>query len=93
MKTVPLKKVTASLAKYAKQSRKEPLLITSAGKAVAVVLPLDEADVESVKLSMNPEFIRIIERSRKSLKARGGLSDDEMRRRLGLASSDKQDKA
>jgi hypothetical protein len=33
--------------------------------------------------SVNPEFMKIIERSRRSLRKRGGLSIEQVRRRLG----------
>ncbi len=41
-------------------------------------------DWESISLSTNPEFMAIIERSRVRHRTEGGISSDEMRRRLGL---------
>jgi hypothetical protein len=40
--------------------------------------------MKTISLSTNPQFIAIIERSRARQKAEGGISSDEMRRRLGL---------
>ncbi len=43
-----------------------------------------KSDSETMKLSTNPKFIAIIEDSRARMKAEGGISSEEMRRRLGL---------
>lgn len=40
--------------------------------------------LETLRLSTDPKFVALIEWSRAQLKAEGGLSSDEMRRRLGL---------
>jgi hypothetical protein len=39
---------------------------------------------EMVALSTNPQFMALIERSRARHRAEGGISSEEMRRRLGL---------
>ncbi len=41
-------------------------------------------DWETESLSNNPKFLAILERSRKRLREEGGISSEEMRRRLGL---------
>ena len=46
----------------------------------------NEPDSESVSLVNNPRFLAIIERSRIRHEREGGISSDEMRRRLGLVS-------
>jgi len=43
----------------------------------------DTVDMETVSLSNNPKFIALIERSRARQKKEGGISIQEMRRRLG----------
>ena len=43
-----------------------------------------KTDAETISLSTNPKFLRIIERSRKRQRKEGSLSSDEMRRRLGI---------
>jgi hypothetical protein len=58
--------------------------------AVTTLLPSQirpicgDADWETESLSNNPKFLAILERSRKRLREEGGISSDEMRRRLGL---------
>jgi len=42
----------------------------------------DTVDTETVSLSNNPNFIALIERSRARQKKEGGISIQEMRRRL-----------
>ena len=84
MKTLELDKATASLAQYARRLRKEPVILTAHGKPIAALITMRNVDWETASLSTNPRFLAIIERSRARHKAEGGLSSDEMRRRLGL---------
>ncbi len=84
MKTLDLAKATAPLGEYARNVKKEPVVLTSNGKPVAALVAIENADLETVALSTHPEFIALIERSRARQKAEGGLSSQEMRRRLGL---------
>ena len=84
MTKVELKKASGSLSKYAQKARKAPIIVVKAGKPFAAVVPIRNADNETVSLSMNRKFLAIIERSRSRLKKEGGISSDEIRRRLGL---------
>lgn len=84
MKTIELDQATASLAEYARQVKSEPVLLTEQGSPVAALLSLEDVDEESLSLSTNPQFMEIIEQSRARLAAEGGISSEEMRRRLGL---------
>jgi prevent-host-death family protein len=84
MKTIELNQATASLAEYAREVKTEPVLLTQHGSPVAALVSLENMDQESLSLSTNPQFMEIIEQSRARLAAEGGISSDEMRRRLGL---------
>ena len=84
MKLMELEKATWSLARYVRGAHKEPIILTTHGKPVAALLFIGNVDWETVSLSTNPEFLEMIEESRKSLREEGGISEDEMRRRLGL---------
>ncbi len=53
-------------------------------KPVAALVPVGNADLETVTLSTSPSFLAVIERSRARQNAEGGISSEEMRRRLGL---------
>jgi len=84
MKVIEMSNAKATLAEYAKNVVNEPVVVTSDGKPVAALLSIDDIDLETVSLSTNPDFLAIIEHSRARLRAEGGISSQEMRRRLGL---------
>ncbi len=83
MKAIELSQVSA-LTPYVKPGRGGPLLLTDHGQVVATIVPANERDAESMLLSINPKFNAILARSRQRLETEGGLSSDEVRKRLGL---------
>jgi antitoxin (DNA-binding transcriptional repressor) of toxin-antitoxin stability system len=85
MKTIDIGQANDSLSEYAKHAEDLPLVITDHGEPVAALLAVPNADLETVSLSTNPKFIALIERSRQRQATQGGISSEEMRRRLGLA--------
>jgi prevent-host-death family protein len=87
MKTIDIAKATGSLAHYAKRAQKGPIILTSKGQPVAVLVPIDERDLESISLSKNPDFLAILERSWAKYQAEGGISIGEVRKRLGIKKS------
>ena len=82
MKKVELEKATKTLADYVKKVKKEPVIVTSEGKPLAVLIGLGGTDMETDSLSNNPKFIDLLERSRARLKYEGGISLEEMRELL-----------
>ena len=84
MKRMELEQATGSLAQYARGVRKEPIILTTHGKPTAALLFIGNVDWETMSLSANPDFLEIIQESRKSLREQGGLSEEELRKRLGL---------
>ncbi len=82
MKTVEVSKATLPLSDYTKEIKKEPVIITKEGRPVAILVSIPNADIETVSLTNNPKFIALIERSRAKQKSEGGISSEEMRRRL-----------
>jgi len=84
MKTIEMDQATRSLAECAREAGAEPLVIVQQGKPVAVLLPLENTDLETVALSTDPRFIELIQRSRSRLAEEGGLSSDAVRRELGV---------
>ena len=82
MKIVDVLKATSPLADYIEAVQSEPLVVTDHGVPTAVLLPLTNTDMETVALSTNPDFIALIERSRARAREEGGLSPEEMRRRV-----------
>jgi len=82
MKTVEVTKAKSSLEEYTKDAKKAPVVVTDEGKPIAVLVRIRNADLETVSLSNNPQFLDLIQRSRTRHKSEGGISAEEMRRRL-----------
>jgi prevent-host-death family protein len=75
---------TQPMATYVQQTERGPVVLTDNGRPVAVIVAIENADMETASLSLNPKFLAIIERSRARREREGGLSSDEVRRQLGL---------
>jgi antitoxin (DNA-binding transcriptional repressor) of toxin-antitoxin stability system len=84
MKTLEAEQATAPLAHYLQGLSEDPVILTVDGKPVAALVPIENADLETATLSTDPRFLALIERSRARQKSEGGISSDEMRRRLGI---------
>jgi len=84
LRIIDITEATRPLAAYAQQADTGPLVVTANGKPIAVVLPIENADTETIALSENPQFLAIIERSRERQKREGGLTSDQVRERLGV---------
>lgn len=80
MKVIERTAATGSLAEYTADIGDDPLVVTSHGQPVAALVPIQNADMETVALSTNREFLDLIERSR--ARAEGGIPSAEMRRRF-----------
>lgn len=83
MRSIELSEVSA-LVPLLPPGNQEPLVLTRNGQTVAAIVPADDQDIESLLLSINPQFQAILERSEQRLQSEGGLSSDEVRKRLGL---------
>ena len=84
MKTLEVTDSTASLAQCIRGVRKMPVILTRKGKPVAAIVSIEDGDWETISLSLNPKFIALIEQARAQLRAEGGVSSAEVRRRLRL---------
>ena len=84
MRTIELDKATAPLRTYAEGAQRELLVVTRRGKPMAAIVPVGGYDLESLSLSTNPRFLEIIAESRKRLEEEGGISIEEVRRRLKI---------
>ena len=82
MKVIDTRDATATLAEYATQIGNGPVIVTSEGRPVAALVPIENADLETVSLSTNREFLALIDRSRARVQAEGGIPSNEMRRRF-----------
>jgi prevent-host-death family protein len=79
MRIAPLADVKARLSAYLDECGVEgPVVITRNGKPAAVLLvPFDDDDLERLMLGRSPRFRALLDRSRQSIKAGKGLSEDE----------------
>ena len=53
------------------------MMLTIHGKPVAALVPIDNADLETVTLSTNPKFMALIERPRTRQRTEGGVTSDQ----------------
>jgi PHD/YefM family antitoxin component YafN of YafNO toxin-antitoxin module len=72
----------ATSAEYPANVASAPVVVTNQGQPVAVLVAIDDTDLETIALGSNPEFLDLIERSRARVRAEGGISSEEMRRRF-----------
>src|SRR5438552_8307055 len=84
MKTLNIMDLSPALLDLVRTLGEEPVALMHRGKPVAALLPVRNADLETVSLSLNPQFWAIIERSRNSLRYHPGYSSDELRKEFGL---------
>jgi hypothetical protein len=82
VKTLELRNAGGSVATYVGDAKKGPVIFTVKGDPVAALVRVTNADLETLSLGSNREFLRMITRSRNAWKTRGGLSAQEVRRRL-----------
>ncbi|MCH8045093.1 MAG: hypothetical protein IID44_15385 [Planctomycetes bacterium] len=64
MKIIEQADATSTLAEYASDIESGTVIVTSQGRPVAALVPIENADLETVTLSTNRKFIDLIERSR-----------------------------
>jgi prevent-host-death family protein len=84
VKKIDVAQATGSLSEYAKRARKHPVVVTRRGKPIAAVVPLRADDWEDFVVSTSPIFQEIIERSRASCKAHGGIPLADIEREFGI---------
>jgi hypothetical protein len=84
MTKIEFKNASGPLSEYATKARKGPVVVYKAGKPFAAVIPIRNADEETLALSTNSKFLKIIKKSRARVKKEGAISGRELRRRLGL---------
>jgi hypothetical protein len=84
MKRIDISEATGSLGQYVRELD-GPLVLTDGGQPIAALMPIDDADLETIALGSNPKFLAVIEQARAQSRAGAGLSPDEVRRELGLS--------
>ena len=84
VRTLDITEANLSLAEYAREVDTVPIVVTAEGRPIVAVFSIENADLETISLSTNPQFLALIQRSRSHQESEGGISSDEMRRRLDL---------
>jgi antitoxin (DNA-binding transcriptional repressor) of toxin-antitoxin stability system len=87
MKRVEKVDATGTLAEYAENAKTDPVIVTDPGRPVAALVPIENADLETVTLITHPQFVDLIERSRARVAREGAISSAEMRRKFQPSAS------
>ncbi|MCU0546078.1 MAG: hypothetical protein MUE44_28570 [Oscillatoriaceae cyanobacterium Prado104] len=69
MKTIEISEIALLLENY--DRTEAPLILTRNGQPIAALFSIEDIDIETLSLSVNPKFIKILEESRKSQKEEG----------------------
>lgn len=93
MKSIEFTDANLSLADVVLAALVEPITVTHAGRPLVVFSSAIGCDAESVALSVNKDFLAIIERSRESYRENGGISAAEMRRWVEALEESEDDEA
>ena len=84
MKKSDISKAPAVFRDYVQSLGQDPVILMVGRRPIGVWLPVEDADLETVSLSFNPKFLEILRNSERSYFEKGGISDEELRRRLGI---------
>jgi len=93
MKAMKLPKELQSFLEAAEASREETLVFTEKKRPVAALVSLRRVDRESLALSTNPEFLKIIETARREIRAGKTTSLEALERKFGVAAPNNKDGA
>ncbi len=83
MKTIQIPKELRPLLEFAEASAPETLIFTEKRRPVAALVSLRKVDRESLVLSTNPEFWRIIEIARKEIRGGKTTTLEALERKFG----------
>lgn len=91
MKVLPLEETTLTVPELAEMVKEGPVILTRDGQPWMTVKDVSGSDWESISLASNPQFMALIEQSRRSYRERGGIRLDDLRRELGLDDDSRDD--
>jgi antitoxin (DNA-binding transcriptional repressor) of toxin-antitoxin stability system len=75
------------LGEYADHIDDGVVVVTRSGQPVAVLVPIENTDLETIALSQDPRFLALVERSRRRYRDEGGRTLAEVERELGTVGS------
>jgi PHD/YefM family antitoxin component YafN of YafNO toxin-antitoxin module len=85
MKQVSIEEVSKDLPGYLQVAEQEYIVITREGVAIGILIGLEDSeDWWEELLLQNPQFLKRIEKARRSLREGKGISLEEMRKKYEL---------
>jgi hypothetical protein len=84
MTKVEFENASRPLSEYATKARKAPGVVYKKGRPFAAVIPLRNANEETLALSTSRKFLKIIDRSRVRVKREGAFRRANYARHVGL---------
>jgi len=87
MKAMKLPKEIQSFLDVAEAAEQETLVFTKKKRPVAALVSLRKVDRESLALSTNPQFLKIVETARKEVRAGKTISLDALQKKYDVAAS------
>ena len=82
MKAMKLPKELQSLLDVAEAAEEQTLVFTKKKRPVTALVSLRKVDRESLALSTNPQFLRIIEKARKQVRAGKTISIEALQKKF-----------
>jgi hypothetical protein len=90
MKAMKLPKELQSLLEVAETAEEDTLVFTEKKRPVAALVSLRKVDRESLALSTNPEFLKIIETARKEIRTGKTTSLETLERKFRVTALNKR---
>ena len=90
MKLVSVTEVRNNFLQYLKHTKKEDVVIVRSGKPMAVLQRLGQDELEDYLLEHDPKFKAELERRSRYFLKHGGLTLEEMRKRIGAGRNSKK---
>ena len=90
MKAMKLPKEIQPFLDVAETAEEETLVFTKKKRPVAALVSLRKVDRESLALSTNPQFLRIIQSARKEIREGKTISLEALRKKFGLAAPNRK---
>jgi hypothetical protein len=90
MKAMKLPKEIESFLDVAEATEEETLVFTKKKRPVAALVSLKKVDRESLVLSTNPQFLKIIENARREIRAGKTVSLEALEKKYGVVAANKR---
>jgi hypothetical protein len=90
MKAMKLPKEIQSFLDVAETAKEETLVFMKKKRPVAALVSLRKVDRESLALSTNPQFLKIIESARREVRSGKTISLETLQKKYGVAAPNKR---